>query len=97
MVHLPHCVEAEVAQTLVPPLEATVPEQIALMIGQLDDPDSQGMEDAKTVEVVLTLPQEALTGALPWIFLVLSRFGFRGKSFVTQSFLSFRDHSLVRK
>ena len=53
LVHFPHRVKPEVTQTVVPPLEATVPEQIALMIGQLDDADSQGMEDSQAVQVVL--------------------------------------------
>ena len=46
-VHFTHRIHAEVAQAAVEPLPATAPQQVGLVIGELDDPNPQGQEQPR--------------------------------------------------
>ena len=52
-VHFPHRIHPEVAQAAVEPLPAAAPQQIGLVIGELDDSHPQGQKQPQAVQLVL--------------------------------------------
>lgn len=53
MVHLSARIRAKVTEPVVVALPATVPEQVALVIGELDYADAQPVEEVQPVQVIL--------------------------------------------